>query len=395
MPSSRLSSFFRSYFRFEPHYFTVGGWRKSLSYFLKMGSIRAHLKDRLKFRVYPKLAIVADFPSHIDVEVASACQMRCPMCYTTHMAEHLKGLMKWDLYTRIIDEAVAGGIYSIKLSWRGEPMLNKRLIDMVRYAKDKGIHEVAFLSNAELLTKKMAENLVDAGLDWMSVSADGVGDIYNEIRAPAIFEETIERVRYMKQYRDGKGLTKPLLRVQSIMSAVENDSDTYYKSWEGVVDRINVISDAIRDFEDRDDLVFDTYYVCPKPWQRLTIAYDGKAHQCISDYAGATILGDVTERTIRDVWHGEEHQAVRKAFRNHTWLEKNDACRICSYGLAQENHKIDLGDGMNVRRFKSVPKIVALGEVQLKTPTEKLTSRQRVKMGITSDTPAAKDPSLL
>ena len=103
------------------------------------------------------------------------------------MPDDLKGIMKWELYTRIIDEARELGVYSVKLSWRGEPLLNGRIVDMVRYAKSKGIKEVAFLTNAEFLNKKMAEELVDSGLDWLSVSADGVGAIYNEIRHPASF----------------------------------------------------------------------------------------------------------------------------------------------------------------------------------------------------------------
>lgn len=373
----RIRTYLKGLFRFEPHYFTVGGWRKELAYFLAQGHVAAHLVDRVKFRLFPKLGVVGRFPSHVDIETASACQMRCPMCYTTHMADEKKGLMSWELFTRLIDECAANGVYSIKLSWRGEPLLNKRLVDMVRAAKAKGIKEVAFLTNAELLTPEIGRALVDAGLDWMSVSADGVGAIYNEIRAPAIFEETIERVRQMKAYRDGKGLTRPLLRVQSILSAVENDPQTFHKAWEGVVDRINVIADAIRDFENRDDLIFDTYYVCPKPWQRLTVAHDGKVHQCISDYGGLKILGDATKQSLVEIWRGPVNQAVRQAFRRHEWLEQNAPCRLCSYGLAQEADRLAVGDGLAVRRFKSVPKVVAAGAVQLKTPDDKLTSRVR------------------
>ena len=304
MSSSRFKSFFENYFRFETDYFTVGGWRKDLAYFLKQGHIFAHIIDRIKFRIYPKFLLAPGFPSHLDIETASNCQMRCPMCYTTHMPQNLKGVMSWDLYKKIIDEAAAKNVYSVKLSWRGEPLLNKNIVKMVQYAKEKKIKEVAFLSNAELLTKEMAEQLVDAGLDWLSVSADGVGDIYNEIRAPAIFEETIERVRYMKEYRDSKGLTKPLLRVQSIMSAVQHNPDEYNQAWEGVVDRINIISDHIRDFHVYTDHDYDEYYVCSKPFNRINIAYDGGIHQCGADYAAKTICGEL-HRQVTSVNFGK------------------------------------------------------------------------------------------
>ena len=37
--------------------------------------------------------------------------------------------------------------------------------------------------------------------------------------------------------------------MQSILTALENNSSKFYKSWEGVADKINVISDHIRDYE--------------------------------------------------------------------------------------------------------------------------------------------------
>jgi radical SAM protein with 4Fe4S-binding SPASM domain len=367
MNKSKLQSFFRNYFRFENSYFTVGGWRKELAYFLRMGSLGAHLIDRVKFRIYPKLDILANFPSHLDIETASACQMRCPMCYTTYMDENLKGIMKYELYTRLVDEAASLGVYSVKLSWRGEPLLNKNIVQMVKYAKGKGIKEVAFLSNAEFLTKEMAEALVDAGLDWLSVSADGTGDIYNEIRRPAIFEETLERVAYMKQYRDGKGLSRPLLRVQSIMSAVESNPEEFKEAWAGIVDRLNIIADETRDFNEK-NLQFDRYFVCSKPWQRMTIAYDGRVHQCISDYGAKNVIGDTNKMSLYDIWHGEKNEAVREAFRRHQYLENNAPCNICSYGVITEQSKLKGGDQMYVRRYVSIAPVVVENEVTLKAP---------------------------
>src|SRR5262249_31533171 len=180
----------------------------------------------------------------------------------------------------------------------------------------------------------------------MSVSADGVGKVYNEIRAPAIFEETLERVRYMKNYRDGKGLRKPLLRVQSIMSAVEKDADVFHASWKGIVDRINVIADNVRDFEIK-QLEHDPYYVCSKPWERMTIAHDGQIHQCNADYSRLKVLGDCRKQSLREIWHGPGYAEVREAFRKHRYLTDNPACKNCSYGLVREKKKIKVGTEMS------------------------------------------------
>jgi radical SAM protein with 4Fe4S-binding SPASM domain len=373
---TKFESFLRNYFKFERDYFTVGGALKEFSYFISQGNIVSHVIDRVKFRIFPKLLIVPDFPTHIDIEAASSCQMRCPMCYTTYMPDEIKGLMKWDLYVKLVDEVAIRGVYSIKLSWRGEPLLNNRIIDMIKYAKEKGIKEVSLLTNAELMTAKMAEAIVDSGLDWISISADGTKAVYDEIRAPAVFEETLSKVQYLKDYRNSLKLAKPLIRVQSILSAVE-DPDEYINSWKNKVDRINIISDQIRDYETRTDQEYDPYYMCPKPWTRINVAHDGKIHQCGADYSGKLIIGDTNSQSLYEIWHGAESKKIRNAFINHTYLDDLPACRNCSYGLIQEKNKVG---SMTLQKYKSVPKVVEGTTVKLRTPDEMLTPRVKKKI---------------
>ena len=171
----------------------------------------------------------------------------------------------------------------------------------------------------------------------------------------------------MKQYRDSKGLTRPLLRVQSIMSAVEDNPDDYKSAWAPIVDRINIIADEKRDFNEK-DLQFDRFFVCAKPWQRMTIAYDGRVHQCISDYGAKNVIGDTNESTLHNIWHGPKNEAVREAFRKHKYLEENAPCNICSYGVITEKSKLKGGNDMYVRRYVSIAPVVIEHEVTLKAP---------------------------
>jgi len=351
-------------FSFENDYFRVLG--NPLKYFFHQGPLLKHLLDRLRFRIYPKLGIVSKYPTHIDIEVVSQCQLRCPMCWTTYLPDNIKGKMKYEIFQKIVDEVAGKGVYSIRLSWRGESLLHPDIIKMVKYVKEKGIPEVAFLTNAGRLDNKMAESLVDSGLDWISISADGVDEVYNEIRKPLKFDQTIQKIQYMKDYRDSKGLKKPLIRVQSIISAMLRDSQKFENVWKNVCDRVNVISDENRLFEEEQQ--HDKHYLCPTPWQRLTIAHDGRVHQCKADYTAAGILGDVTHSSIYEIWNGAPIRELRRRFRTHEAVGHYKACDYCSDNVIQEKRVESFAQSQKkFAKFKGIKDVVKKdGEVRIK-----------------------------
>ena len=347
----------KRFFEFESGYSTFSTWRERIGYFFRQGNIFLHVVDRVKFRWFPKFRVVSKFPTHLDIETASACQMRCPMCYTTYMDNEKKGIMRLDIFKRIIDEAVQHRVYSVKLSWRGEPMLNKNLIEMIRYAKNAGIKEVAMLSNAERMTPELSKGIIEAGLDWISFSFDGMADTYNIIRAPAIFEETVEKIRNLRILRDRMNRKKPLIRVQSVLSVIQERADEFLAIWDGIADMVNFISDQARDFELK-EMYHDPNYSCPTMYQRMTINHEGKVHQCISDYAGSMIMGDIKEKTLYEIWHDTPFQNLRKWFTEHSALKNCEACRICTDNVFTQTDEMKVkGKVISIKVYKGIQKV--------------------------------------
>ena len=86
-----------------------------------------------------------------------------------------RGQLNVELAKKIIDE-VAGKIYSLRLSWIGEPTLHAGLINIIRYAKSKGIKEISFLTNGYKLKLDYFIKLAQAGIDLITVSIDGMGE---------------------------------------------------------------------------------------------------------------------------------------------------------------------------------------------------------------------------
>ena len=73
--------------------------------------------------------------------------------------------------------------------------MNPQIIDMIKYAKQKGIKEVSTLTHGGFLDVEKFEELVDIGLDWLTISFDGVDETYEQIRAPLKFEEMVKKIQ--------------------------------------------------------------------------------------------------------------------------------------------------------------------------------------------------------
>ena len=135
--------------------------KKRLGFVLAQGHLPRYLLHRLKWNLAPRFHHVLDFPDHVDIEATNACQLKCPMCFT-RVTGPPKGFIDFDLFTRLTDEMAARGAFSLRLSWRGEALLHPRIVDMVAYAKQKGLGSVSFLTNGALLTPDMSLELTRA-----------------------------------------------------------------------------------------------------------------------------------------------------------------------------------------------------------------------------------------
>ena len=283
---------------------------------------------------YPSKQIVRDYPILVDVELASSCNLKCPMCYTTtdHFKETVKRkIMKWDLYTQVIDE-VADHIFALRLSWRGESTLHPKFVDAVRYAKDKGIREVSFLTNGYKLDIGYFKQLHEAGADWITVSFDGIGEEYNRIRAPLVYEEMLDKLRCIQDYKETNNIEKPVIKIQGIWPSIRDDPEGFYRTLADVSDLVafNPLIDYL-DNDKPEDILYEENFSCPQIYQRLFVSSTGDAIMCNSDEYGEEIIGNVHEESIHEIWHGEKLQRIRDLHAERDGFMKVPVCTRCFY----------------------------------------------------------------
>lgn len=161
-------------------------------------------------RIQPRTTNLKDvlplrFPMIINVDPTSVCNMTCKFCYHS-VGLNPKGVMKFDLFTKIINDIKESGtkLKVLRLYAFGEPLLNKNFVEMVKYAKEAGIAEtIDTTSNGSFLTPELNLRLIDAGLDRINISVYGMNDSqYLDFTGAKIdFNKYVENIKHLYENR--------------------------------------------------------------------------------------------------------------------------------------------------------------------------------------------------
>ncbi len=287
---------------------------------------------RLLWSELPQSKKIREYPLLVDLELASVCNLKCPMCYTItddFKRKVRKGFMDFALFKKIVDE-IAGKVYALRLSLRGEATLHKDFIRCVEYAKKKGIKEVSTLTHGGTLSLDFFKQLSDSKIDWITISIDGVDEQYDKIRKPLKFTDTLKRLQDIKQYKDKNNLVKPIIKVQGIWPAIRVNPTKYYETIAPLVDLVayNPLIDYLRKDS---EIVYEENFSCSQLYQRVVVGSDGKVMMCSNDEDGEKIIGNAYEETIYDIWHGDKLNKIRELHNEYDGFKKIDVCRACYY----------------------------------------------------------------
>ena len=224
------------------------------------------------------------------------------------------GNMSLELFKDIFKEYTPT---SIKLNWRGEPLINKNLVKMVSYAKSKGVTDVSFNTNGLLVTKDILDGLVKAKLDWIIFSIDASNkDTYEKIRVGGNWETLIKNIILtwltFLSHKD-----RPKIRIQLCPQPLNEDE---IDEWKGMfflyADKLRV--GRLFDPQGKKGLKIEQPDSCTAPWQRLTISWKGDMYPCTSDFLCRVPLGNIKDTSIYEAWHSKYMRAIRYMLRYHS-----------------------------------------------------------------------------
>ncbi|MCL2015124.1 MAG: radical SAM protein [Defluviitaleaceae bacterium] len=279
------------------------------------------------------------YPINLDIETAAVCNLKCPMCHLTlrggqnNYGKPLK-FFPWDLFCRIIDEAAEIGVCSVKLMWMGEPLMNPQIIDMIKYAKQKGILDVTMNTNAVLLTEEMSRRILETDLDGIFFSFDSPDkESYEKIRIGAKFEDVVQNIKRFCEMRKQMGKSSPTTRINTVLfPGKEEEFDRIIALFKDSVDIVAGWDwlDMGKDYSNMKNYKDELQpFSCRWVWQRISITVDGRMALCCQDQTCNSIdLENINETTIKAAWNSPQAQAHRQLHKEGRWYD-NKQCSQC------------------------------------------------------------------
>ena len=307
-----------------------------------------------------------DTPFVLQIFPVYACNFKCTYCiFSTSKDKHGfisdKIMMDFDLYKNCIDDMTRfpDKLKVLRLVGIGEPLLHKEIAQMVEYAVSNTIADtVELLTNASLLTPKMSDTLISAGLSRLVVSIQGTTkEKYKKICGTEIdFETFVENLRYFYTH---KKQGQVYIKIVDCALDGKNDEKRFYDIFGDICDTLAIEQAVpIHSGVDYEDVLMDkdmplTQFglpvsdvdICPQPFFTMQINPDGKIVPCYS-FEYPAIMGDAHHESVVDIWTGRRFQEFRCRMLDSMQAASGFCadCSIIRYRLFPED---DLKDDVN------------------------------------------------
>ncbi|OGN04115.1 MAG: hypothetical protein A2831_02280 [Candidatus Yanofskybacteria bacterium RIFCSPHIGHO2_01_FULL_44_17] len=286
-------------------------------------------------------------PSFIQIEtVAGLCNYRCIMCPITE--SRVTGVMSNEVWTKILNRLLphVKHIDYLSLCGLGEPMLDKKVHEKVRIAKDLGFRGTGIFTNGELVPETMSEKLMDARLDTLIVSIDGVKkETQSTIRLRSNLDKIVDcmdRFIFVRDRRKRQGKSTTRLMIKFVRQSLnESEEQEYYEFWSRKLkseynDKVafynvnNVGGRAYFPEKLSDEILAESKnFRCDEVYRRAFIAEDGRLNFCAGDQDGSHNMGNIFTHDLVEAYNSEMHRRYRATMDRGEILSL-ELCKNCS-----------------------------------------------------------------
>lgn len=241
---------------------------------------------------------IGDKWPRIMIETSSYCNRKCPTCLRQTYPDRdriatrfVQTLLPLETIYRLLEEMVELGYSEVSFASFNEPLLDRRLPQIARRAKEMGFIRVATTTNGDYLTKSVAAKL-DGNLSDIAVS------LY-----------------------DGTRTQKRCDEIASWFSEtnVVLKSGRHYRSHHSCLPKMDRTVEAAK------------MMPCGIVRKRLVINYLGDTSPCCEEIVSEHALGNVNEMALRDIIYSDKRLTLIENLKKPGGRLLYRYCRICPH----------------------------------------------------------------
>jgi MoaA/NifB/PqqE/SkfB family radical SAM enzyme len=257
-------------------------------------------------------------------------------------------------YRQVMDE-LSDKLWLIQFWNQGEPFLHSNFLDMVAYAKERGL--IAITSTNGHFLEENADMIVNSGLDEIIISLDGIDQsTYERHRIGGNYKKVITGIQKLKEAKSLKKSIRPLINLQYlVLKQNENQIDKVKEL--GIHLGVDIISLKSVQVYTEDQAEFylpknikfrryqrkDRHFQiksrlpnwCTFLWYGSVLNWDGSLAPCCFDKDSTKAFGNAFNSSSEalDLWKNPNSRGFRKAILKNR--SQFDMCCNCLEGLDQ------------------------------------------------------------
>lgn len=326
--------------------------------------------DKMEFSTYQnrkplneQLPLAA--PLSIHVCPSTFCNFKCKYCVhslgtPTSLPNGIKkGFMEYDTFTKLVEQLkeFPSKIKLLNFAYLGEPLLNEKIPDMVKLAKVSNVSDrVEIVSNGSMLTHALSDKLVDAGLDRLRISIQGLDskEYYYMSKFRIDYSRFLEELRYLYK-RSRNSSTKIYIKTVDAVVKTEERKKKFFDDFSECCDNLNIenlipisnecdISGLKKEFNDGffGNKVRNTK-ICSEVFYTIVITPEGDVYPCCTMGRPPIICGNILKEDIVQIWNGEKLRNLRIKML-HEGYHSFSTCKECGVPLYQTSSEDYLDD---------------------------------------------------
>ena len=291
-----------------------------------------------------RLGLAGAWPHALYIEGTNICNAACVFCAYPQM-ERKKGTMPFGLFRRAVDEFIAAGGREVDLTpIVGDPLLDRDLFDRLKYLKARPkIRRYHFYTNAIRLTAEMAAQLVQHDRLIVYCSFGGFDrETYKRVMGVDKFTEAMAGIRALI---DAKIAASSRMKIQVNLRTPAGPLDLTFGIYLKICRHEGIITIERMEAYDSwagavkpEDLEAAGLKARPMPEKRgpchrlitsPVVLADGRVNACACrDVEASLIIGDLKDRSLRDILSGPELHGLIEA---HAKGDLPEVCKRCTY----------------------------------------------------------------